>query len=152
MHYAEEKDGFTISTDKTKLDVVAIHNYLSTESYWAENIPIAILQKSIDGSVCFGIYQQNKQVAFARVITDGATFGYLADVFVLQEFRGLGLSKWLMNFILHHPNLQNFRRWMLATKDAHGLYSQFGFAALEKPERIMGLMQLAKYPVIKMEE
>ena len=147
MKYEKQKDGFTISTDKTKLDIDVIYRYLSGESYWNMNIPLQVVKKSIEGSVCFGIYtSNNEQIGFARVITDGATFGYLADVFILKDFRGKGLSKWLMQCILEHPGLQNFRRWLLATKDAHGLYSQFGFKPLENPERVMGLLLFAEYP------
>jgi GNAT superfamily N-acetyltransferase len=148
MIYTAIKDGFIISTDKTKLDIAMIHQFLSAESYWSKNIPLSIVQKSIEGAVCFGIYEtaQEKQVGFARVITDGATFGYLADVFVINEYRGKGLSKWMIQCILEHPELQGFRRWMLATRDAHGLYSQFGFEPLKNPERIMGLLLFAEYP------
>jgi len=140
------KGDFIISTDKTKLDVVLIHRYLCTESYWAKNIPMQIVEKSIEGSLCFGIYHNTKQVGFARVITDQATFGYLADVFVIEEYRGRGLSKWLMEVIMNHPGLQGLRRWLLATKDAHGLYAQFGFTPLDKPERIMGMKPFEEYP------
>jgi len=140
------KGDFIISTDKTKLDVVLIHRYLCAESYWAKNIPMQIVEKSIEGSLCFGIYHNTKQVGFARVITDQATFGYLADVFVIEEYRGRGLSKWLMEVIMNHPGLQGLRRWLLATKDAHGLYAQFGFTPLDKPERIMGMKPFEEYP------
>ena len=141
-NYDPLKENFIISTDKSKLDLAVIHKYLSTESYWAKNIPLALVQKSIEGSFCFGVYKndkpdENKQVGFARVITDNTTFGYLADVFILEEYRGIGLSKWLMQEIMNHQELQGFRRWMLATRDAHKLYEQFGFTALDKPERIM---------------
>jgi GNAT superfamily N-acetyltransferase len=152
MNYEETQGDFLISTDKSKLDIQLIHNYLSKESYWAKNIPLEIVQKGIQGSVCFGIYHQQKQIGFARVISDGAVFAWLADVFVLEEFRGKGLSKWMMKFILNHPGLQGLRRWMLGTKDAHGLYAQFGFKALNNPERIMGLILLSEYPAIKNEE
>ena len=144
--YKKVKDGYEISTDKSKLNLVFIHQYLSVESYWAKNIPVEIVQKSIEGSICFGIYKEGQQVGFARVITDGATFGYLADIFITETHRGKGLSKWLMETILNHPSLQNFRRWMLATRDAHGLYRQFGFAALEKPERFMQYQSVVSYP------
>lgn len=140
------KNDFIISTDKTKLDVARIHHFLSTESYWARNIPIGIVKKSIEGSFCFGIYHNDMQVGFARVVTDHATFAYLADVFVLDEYRGRGLSKWLMQVIMNSPDLQGLRRWLLATKDAHGLYAQFGFTPLDKPERIMGLKPFDEYP------
>ena len=143
-NYDTLKENFIISADKSKLDLTVIHKYLSTESYWAKNIPVALVQKSIEGSFCFGVYKKDKlndntQIGFARVITDKATFGYLADVFILEEYRGSGLSKWLMQEIMNHQELKGFRRWMLATRDAHKLYAQFGFTTLDKPERIMQL-------------
>ena len=146
--YVTVKDDFIISTDKTKLDIALIHNYLSKESYWAKNIPVKVVKKSIKGSCCFGLYKNKEQIGFARVVTDHATFGYIADVFILDEYRGKGLSKWLMETIMKYPNLQGLRRWMLATKDAHGLYAQFGFLPLDKPERIMGLRPFEEYPSI----
>jgi GNAT superfamily N-acetyltransferase len=145
-HYQAEKDGLVISTDKTKLDVPFIHNYLCNESYWAKNIPVDIVRKSITGSFCFGLYDKEKQIGFARVITDHATFGYLADVFIIEAYRGKGSSKWMMTEIMNHPELQGFRRWLLATKDAHGLYKQFGFEPLDNPDRIMGLRPFTEYP------
>ena len=127
-----------ISTDKSLLQIDVIHSYLSGESYWAEHIPRDLVEKSVENSLCFGIYEENgQQVGFARVITDFATFAYLADVFVLQNRRGLGLSKWMMEVILSHPGLQQIRRMMLMTLDAQGLYSQFGFTVWEYPERCM---------------
>jgi GNAT superfamily N-acetyltransferase len=131
-----QKSAFTISSDKAKLNIPFIHQFLS-QSYWAENIPIEIVQKSIEGSVCFGVYDGQQQIGFARVITDKATFGYLADVFIGEKYRGLGLSKWLMETIVADPDLQGFRNWLLATRDAHGLYSKFGFKPLDNPERMM---------------
>jgi GNAT superfamily N-acetyltransferase len=130
------KDQYSISTDKGKLDIEYIHGFLS-HSYWAENIPFGIVQKSVDGAMCFAVYDNDKQIGFARVITDHATFGYLADVFIDENYRGRGLSKWLMEVIMGHPELQGFRSWQLATKDAHGLYARFGFVTPDKPERIM---------------
>ena len=130
------KENFSISTDKAKLDISVIHNFLS-RSYWSENIPVAIVQKSIEGSMCFGVYDNDKQVGFARMVTDAATFAYLADVFIIEEYRGRGLSKWLMEFILSHPDLQGLRRILLATRDAHSLYKQFGFTAINNPDRFM---------------
>ena len=127
------------------LDIERIQQFLSVESYWSRNIPKETVEKSIEGSLCFGIYHLNQQVGFARVITDYATFGYLADVFILPAFRGKGLGKWLMQCIMTHPEVQGFRSWMLATRDAHGLYSQFGFKALENPERIMRLGLFTSY-------
>jgi len=133
------KDDYHISTNKEKLDIPFIHRFLS-HSYWAEDIPLDIVKRSIDGSMNFGVYDGGRQIGFARVITDHATFGYLADVFIDENYRGLGLSKWLMQTIMAHPQLQGFRSWQLATKDAHGLYAQFGFKSLENPERIMRIV------------
>ena len=157
--YESIKNNFIISTDKNKLNIPFIHNYLSNESYWAKNIPAGTVKKSIEGSCCFGLYvnenkninastQKIRQVGFARVVTDHATFGYLADVFVIEEFGGKGLAKWLMEVIMDHPGLQGLRRWLLATKDAHGLYAKFGFLPLDKPERIMGFKPFEEYPKI----
>ncbi len=137
------KDNYTISTDKSKLDVPVIHGFLST-SYWAEEIPVEIVKKSIEHSLCFGLYKENKQslpalrqVGFARVISDYATFAYLADVFILEEERGKGLSKWLMDCILQHKQLQGLRNFCLLTRDAHSLYAQYGFENLAKPQNFM---------------
>jgi N-acetylglutamate synthase-like GNAT family acetyltransferase len=130
------KDNFSISTDKSKLDIQVIHDFLS-KSYWAENIPAETVRQSIEGSLCFGVYDENKQVGFARMITDKATFAYLADVFIIDEYRGRGLSKWLMEVIMNLPELQGLRRMMLATRDAHGLYKQFGFTPLTHTDRWM---------------
>ncbi|MES2375651.1 MAG: GNAT family N-acetyltransferase [Bacteroidota bacterium] len=129
--------GFKISTDKSLLNFDVIYKYLDTESYWAKGIPVEKLKRAIENSMCFGVYHDNNQIGFARVITDNATFGYIADVFVLPEYRGSGLSKWLMQTIISHPNLQGLRRWSLATLDAHGLYKQFGFTELSRPENWM---------------
>jgi GNAT superfamily N-acetyltransferase len=131
-----QKDAFTISTDKEKLNILYIHQFLA-QSYWAENIPVEIVQRSIEGATCFGVYKGEYQVGFARVITDKATFGYLADVFIDENYRGLGLSKLLLETIMAHPDLQGFRNWQLGTRDAHGLYAKFGFKKLDNPERIM---------------
>jgi GNAT superfamily N-acetyltransferase len=132
-----QKDAYIISTDKERLDIPYIHNFLSVSSYWAENIPVQTVQRSVDGSICFGVYEAGRQVGFARVVTDGATFAYLADVFIDEQYRGRGLSKWLMETIMSHPNLQGLRRFMLSTKDAHGLYAQYGFTPLSFVERWM---------------
>jgi len=132
-----QKDAFTISTDKTKIDLEYVHQYLCVQSYWAKGIPLHTVKKSIAGSLCFGIYKGSQMIGFARVITDEATFAYLADVFVDENFRGQGLSKWLMEVILNHDDLQGLRRFMLATRDAHGLYRQFNFTDLTHPENIM---------------
>ena len=146
MIFTAEKDGFIISTDKLKLDVEVIHQYLSKEAYWCKNIPLQLVTKSIENSVSFGMYHKDRQVGFARVVTDKATFGYLADVFIITDYRGRGLSKWLMQCILSHPELQGFRSWLLGTRDAHGLYNQFGFKPLENPERFMRLGVITEYP------
>jgi GNAT superfamily N-acetyltransferase len=130
------KDDFLISTDKEKIDALYVHQFLS-KSYWAENIPLETIQRSIEGSLCFSVVYLNHQVGFARVITDEATFAYLADVFIDENFRGKGLSKWLMEVIISYPTLQGLRRFMLATRDAHGLYKQFGFEPMKNPDRWM---------------
>ena len=136
---------YTISTDKGQLDIALIHRFLSLESYWAQNVPLDIVTRSIDNSLCFGVYHGDQQVGFARVITDQATFAYLADVFVLPEHRGRGLSKQLMATISDWPTLQGLRRWVLATQDAHALYEQFGFTALNKPEIFMQRKLIERY-------
>jgi GNAT superfamily N-acetyltransferase len=134
------ENGFIFSDDLSKLHREAIHKYLSKESYWAKGIPFETVDRSISNSLCFGIYKDAVQVGFARWITDRATFAYLADVYVLEAFRGLGLSKKLMSLMLFHKDLQGLRRYMLATQDAHGLYAQFGFKALESPENLMAVV------------
>jgi len=131
------KDKYIISTDKSRLDIPFIHHYLSHSSYWAEQVPVDTVIKAIEGSLCFGVYEGDKQVGFARMVTDSATFAYLADVFIDEAYRGRGLSKWLIGVILSHPRLQGLRRILLATRDAHGLYAQFGFTPLNMPERLM---------------
>ena len=128
---------FTISTERERLQLDAIHKFLSKESYWASNRTKEQTERAIKNSLPFGVYKGENQIGFARVVTDYATFAYLGDVFILSEFRGQGLSKWLMDTIVSHPELQGFRRWVLATKDAHTLYEKFGFAALRFPERWM---------------
>jgi GNAT superfamily N-acetyltransferase len=134
-HFLEK--GYIISTDKTLIDFDTVHHYLDKESYWSAGIPAERLRNAIENSMCFGIYKQNMQVGFARVVTDKATFAYICDVFVLPEHRRLGLSKWLIQTIKEHPELQGLRRWSLATADAHGLYQQFGFKEINRPERWM---------------
>ena len=131
-----KRDSFTISTEKEKLDREAIHAFL-TESYWARGVPREIVDRSIENSLCFGLYDGDRLAGFARVITDRATFGYLADVFVLESHRGLGLATWFMETLMSHPDLRGIRRWMLVTRDAHGLYRKVGFTDLSAPERIM---------------
>ena len=136
---------YLFSTDKSKLQLTVIHDYLSKESYWAQNMPLDLIKESINGSICFGIYSNNKQIGFARIITDNATFAYLADVFILKEHQGNGLSKELMRFIMDYPAVKKIRRFMLATRDAHGLYKQFGFTALTKPETMMEIKFFESY-------
>jgi len=126
---------YTISTDNALLDVDMIHSYLSKESYWAIDIPYETVSRSIEHSMCFGVFYDGKQMGFARLITDKATFAYLADVFILNDHRGKGLSKWLMQTIHDHSELQGLRRWMLGTRDAHALYEQFGWAVLTEEVR-----------------
>lgn len=134
----EWKNGeYTISTDPKILNLPLIHKFLSESSYWATERPMDVVERSIQNSLCFGIYHGKEQIGFARVITDYATFAWIADVFVLPEHRGHGLSKWLMDIIIGHPELQGFRRWVLATKDAHELYRRYGFTELKRPERFM---------------
>lgn len=130
------KDKYLISTDQNKLQLDIIHNFL-THSYWAKDINRERVKKSIDNSFCFGVYKADAQIGFARIITDFTTFAYIADVFILEEHRGKGLSKWLMKTILSFDELQNLRGWILKTWDAHGLYKQFGFEYPKYPERIM---------------
>jgi len=132
-----QRGEYTISTDNNRLNIRIIHNFISNQSYWAEGRPIETMQRALDNSLNFGLYKNSQQIGFARVVTDYATFAWIADVFVLPEHRGQGLSKWLLEVILSHPELQGFRRWVLATKDAHSLYARFGFMALHRPERWM---------------
>ena len=127
---------YEFSSDKSLMDVDAIHSYLS-RSYWAEGIPHKIVKKSIENSLCFGVFYKNSQIGFARLITDCATFAYLGDVYILEEHRGNGLSKRLMESIIEHPELQGLRRMVLATYDAHTLYEKFGFKELSNPQMFM---------------
>jgi GNAT superfamily N-acetyltransferase len=130
---------FEISTDKARLQIDLIQKFLAEDSYWAQNRTLEQTEKAIENSICFGVYDGARQIGFARVVSDCATFAYIGDVFILEEFRGSGLSKRLMEAMLAHPDLQNLRRWVLATKDAHGLYEQFGFHNLKFPDRWMEL-------------
>lgn len=127
---------YTITTDKRQLDLNAIHAFLS-QTYWSPGVPLAVVAKAIENSLAFGILRGQEQIGFARVVTDKATFAYLADVYVLEAYRGQGLSKRLLDAILGHEELQGLRRFLLATKDAHGLYAQFGFKELANPARMM---------------
>jgi GNAT superfamily N-acetyltransferase len=137
---------YSVSTDPARLDVAMIHDYLSNRSYWAPGISRELVERSIRHSLCFGAYAPDgRQVAFARIISDRATFAYLCDVFVLENYQGQGLGKLLMQHIVDHPELQGLRRWMLATRDAHSLYAQFGFAPLANPPRFMENAKLDPY-------
>jgi GNAT superfamily N-acetyltransferase len=136
---------YTITTDKSRFDVDRIHRYLSEDSYWAKNIPRDIVALSIEHSLCFGAFAENAFAGFARVVTDYATFAYVADVFVLPEHRGGGVSSAIMKAIREHPSLQLVRRWHLVTRDAHGLYEKFGFRLLSKPERHMESVRESPY-------
>jgi GNAT superfamily N-acetyltransferase len=138
------RDGYRISTDRALLDLDVIHGFLS-RSYWSKGVPRDVVARSIEGSMCFGIYHDGVQAGFARVITDYATIGYLADVFVLDEHRGRRLGVWLIDVIMHHPALQGFRVWRLGTRDAHGLYEKFGWRPLAHPDRLMEIVDPAVY-------
>jgi GNAT superfamily N-acetyltransferase len=131
-----ERKGFSISTDKAKLDLELICTFLSS-AYWANQRTRATILKSLEHSLCFGLYHHQNQIGLARVVTDYATFAYLCDVFVLEEFQRRGLGKFLMENVMAHSELTNLRRFMLATRDAHGLYAQFGFEGLSAPDRWM---------------
>jgi len=127
---------YTITDEHAALDMALIHDYLRG-SYWAKGIPREIVTRAVENSLCFGLFHNGKQIGFGRVVTDRATFAYLADVFVIDSYRGRGLGKWLISCVLEHPELQGLRRWLLATLDAHGLYRQYGFVPLLNPDRFM---------------
>jgi len=150
MKVAEFRRGeFLISTDPARLDLDVIYNFL-TNCYWAKGIPREVVARSIEHALCFGVYDgSGAQVGFARVVSDFATVAYLGDVFVLESHRGRGLSKWMMECILQHPALQNLRRWILLTRDAHELYKKFGFTPLRAPERYMELHDPAVYDEVR---
>jgi ribosomal protein S18 acetylase RimI-like enzyme len=144
MSYECHRDGCTVSTDPARFDLDAIHAFLSM-SYWAEGIPRPLLERAIRHSLGFGLYEKERQIGFARVITDGATFAYLCDVYVLPEHRGRGLGKWLMECVMAHPELQGLRRFSLVTRDAHALYRPFGFTEIRSPERHMEIARPGLY-------
>jgi GNAT superfamily N-acetyltransferase len=132
------RDNVSINTDKSRLDVSLVHEFLSKHSYWAQGRSLDMVQKSIEHSLCFGVYDGDQQVGFARVVTDYATFGWLCDVFILESHRGRGLGKWMIECVVAYPDLQGFKNLLLATRDAHELYRQYGgFEGLEKPEKWM---------------
>ena len=138
------KKRYSITTDPQKLDLDAIHAFL-TRSFWAEGIPKATVAKSIANSLCFGVFDGNQQVGFARVVTDRATYAYLCDVYVLESHRGLGLGKWLIDTVMAHPDLQGLRRFQLVTRDAHGLYNRHGFETPANPDRQMEIFKHGMY-------
>jgi GNAT superfamily N-acetyltransferase len=138
------RGSYLVSTDAERLDLGVVHAFLR-EAYWARGISREVVERSVRGSLCFGLFEWERQVGFARVITDGATFAYLADVFVLPGRRGRGLAQWLMECVLAHPGLQGLRRFLLFTRDAHGLYARYGFAALDRPEFAMSIYRPDAY-------
>ena len=140
----ERREGFEISTDPVRLDFAAMHAYL-TRSYWSPGIPLETVMRGARASLCFGLYYERRQIGLARVITDGASFAYLCDVYVLEEYRGRGLARWLMEVVVAHPALRGLRRIVLITRDAHGLYEKFGFKPLTKPEGYMEMHRPGLY-------
>ena len=136
MTYELSRGGYVVTTDASRLDIDYIHAFL-TESYWARDIPRDVVARAIENSLNFGLFEGERQVGFARAITDRAWYAYIADVFVDESYRGKGLGKLIMEAVISHPDLQNLRRMMLGTADAHGLYRQFGFTDVDKPERWM---------------
>ncbi len=146
--FEQKFDDVLISSDKNLLDIQFIHHYLSKESYWAKGIPLTTVETAIENSICFGIYRSNNQIGFARVVTDKASFAYLADVFILKEQQGNGFAKHLMNTIHSHPELLGLRRWYLTTRDAHGLYAQFGWHPISE-ELKTRIMTISKPDIYK---
>lgn len=139
-----ERLGYSITNDVEAMDIDAVHAFLS-RSYWAPRVPREVVERSLRGALCFGLLKGGAQVGLARVITDRATFAYLSDVYVLEQHRGQGLARWLVQVILAHPELQGLRRFMLATKDAHGLYEKLGFGPLSQPEMFLEILQSDPY-------
>ena len=138
--FEAHRDQFTISTDNSRLDVDAICDFLS-RAYWSKGRPRERTERALENSLVFGLYDGDKQIGIARVVTDYAIFAYLCDVFIHEEYRAHGLGKWLIETVMSHPDLQGLRRWTLATRDAHGLYRQFGWEALSNPERWMEMFR-----------
>jgi GNAT superfamily N-acetyltransferase len=136
-HEVGRRDDFLVSTDPALLDLPLLHDFLANRSYWAAGRPLEVVRRSLDHSLCFGLYERGRQVGFARVVTDRATFAWLCDVFVLEQYRGRGLGKWLVECVLGHPTLQKLRRVLLGTLDAHGLYARYGFTPLADPSRFL---------------
>jgi GNAT superfamily N-acetyltransferase len=143
------KDGYCISTEQARLDIKEIHHFLSTQAYWSLNIPFSKVEEAVARSLNFGLYYNKRQIGYARVISDFASIAYLGDVYVLPEYRGRGLSKWLMKTVMEYPELQGMRRWILSTADAHGLYKQFGWVPVAYPERWMEVHNREVYNHIK---
>jgi len=143
--YEVRHDDWLISDDPALLNRALIHEFLSERSYWAKGIPRAVVERSIEHSLCFGLYQAGRQAGFARVATDRATFAWLADVFIVEAERGKGLGKLLVGAVLGHPQLQGLRRFLLGTLDAHGLYTQLGFAPIKQVERFMEIHEPNPY-------
>lgn len=137
--FERHKNGFTITTDPKAFDLDAIHEFLSERAYWCLGVPRHVMEKAFERSLCFGMLEGEKQVGFARMVTDGATFAWLCDVYVIESYRGRGLGDWLIASVLEHPDLQGLRRIVLATRDAHGLYRRNGFELLPTPERWMAI-------------
>jgi GNAT superfamily N-acetyltransferase len=136
-HVIERRGDFELSTDPARLDRTLVHRFLSEQSYWASGVPREVVDRAIDHSLCFGVFRGDEQVAFARVVTDRATFAYLADVFVLRAWRADGVGQWMIGVVIRHPELQGLRRFLLATRDAHRLYARFGFLPLANPARFL---------------
>jgi GNAT superfamily N-acetyltransferase len=135
------RGAYFLSTDPELLNVSLIHRFLSEESYWAPGIPREIVERSLKNSLCFGLFHESRQIGFARVVTDRATFAWLGDVFVIDAYRSEGLGKWMIESLLEHPDLRGLRRILLGTRDAHGLYTQFGFTPLADPTRFLEIYQ-----------
>ena len=145
MAYPDIANGsYSLTADRARIDVDAVHAFL-TRSFWATGISKELVAKSIAHSLCFGVFDGRAQVAFARVVTDSSTYAYLCDVYVLEEYRGRGLGKWMMEFVMRHPDLQGLRRFQLVTRDAHGLYTRFGFKTPANPERQMEIFRPGLY-------
>lgn len=142
------RNEYELSTDKGRLDLAFIHDFLADRSYWAGDIPFEVMKRSIENALCFGVYHQDRQIGFARVITDFATTAYVGDVFISEPHRGKGLGKWIIEVILRHPDLQGLRLWFLGTRDAHGLYERYGFkkvAGTPLAERLMAIVDQDVY-------
>jgi GNAT superfamily N-acetyltransferase len=144
QHFERARDSFTVSTDPRRVDVDAVHAYLR-DSYWAKNIPRQIVERAILNSLCFALLEHDRQIGFARVISDKATFAYLCDVYVIDERRGRGLGKWLIEQVQSHPDLQGLRNFLLRTRDAHALYASRGWTAPANPSSYMEISRPGMY-------